>query len=370
MTSRPFPALPVILVSIFAAIAAPGAGRQASPKGLTRLPSMHEARASHSATLLPNGKVLIAGGFKKGPDGFSQIYFRSAELFDPVTGSFTATGGMHASRCGHAATLLPNGKVLVTGGFGDEGLLSGAELYDPAAGTWTVLGRMHAPRAGHTATLLKDEHVLLTGGGEMANTSSAELFDPASNTFEITGSMKYARGAHTATLLPDGSVLIMGGASGKGKVLASDERYDPASGTFRDAGSMRVARYKHAAISLGGDEVLVLGGSDERDWAGKYNSAEIYHARSDVSSFIDTMHAKRFKFPHSIAMLPSGDVLIGGGGSTLELFVAKTNSFVEAGRFDDAQYYGTATLLQDGSILITGGYNNKPQSTDKAWLYR
>jgi hypothetical protein len=358
------------LVIAVAAMAAIGFDHQVPPQGLTRLPSMREARASHTATLLPDGKVLIAGGFKKGADGYSQIYFSSAELFDPVVGSFTPTGSMHASRCGHTATLLPGGKVLVTGGFGDTGLLNGAELYDPAAGTWSQFGNMHQHRSGHTATLLKNGFVLLAGGGERVITSSAELFDGVSKSFRSTGSMRYAREGHTATLLSDGSVIILGGASEKGKILATAERYDPSTGTFRNAGSMRVPRYKHAAIETESGEVLVLGGSDEHDWTGKYNSAEIYHAGKGVSNFIDTMRAKRFKFPHSVVMLPTGDVLVGGGGSTIELFVMKTKSFVDAGRFDDAQYYGSATLLNNGSVLITGGYNNKPQSTNKAWVYR
>ena len=216
---------------------------------LTRIHAMHELRASHTATVLPDGMVLIAGGFKKGPDGHSQMYFHSAELFDPGTESFAHTGDMNVSRAGHTATLLTNGKVLIAGGFTDEGMTATAELYDPVLKSFSPVGNMLTARGGSTATLLGTSDVLIAGGGDIDALASAELFHPATNQFSATGAMTVPRLAHTATLLPDGKVLILGGG-GTHMVLASAEIYDPSTGTFSPAGTMSLPRSKHAAILL------------------------------------------------------------------------------------------------------------------------
>ena len=165
------------------------------------------ARSRHTATLLPNGKVLVAGG-NNGPA------LSGAELYDPATGTWTATGSMGTARSRHTATLLPNGKVLVAGGFNElDGFLSSAELYDPASGTWTATGNLGTGRGFHTATLLPNGKVLVAGGNNGAVLSSAELYDPASGTWTATGSLGTARDLHTATLLPKGKVLVAGGSN-------------------------------------------------------------------------------------------------------------------------------------------------------------
>ncbi|MHB9140008.1 MAG: Kelch repeat-containing protein, partial [Victivallaceae bacterium] len=166
--------------------------------------SMGSAKNSHTATLLPNGKILVAGGY----NGAS---ISLAELYDPATKTFSATGSMSSAREGHSATLLPNGKVLVAGGSG-AGILSSAELYDPAAGTFSATGSMSSARTAHTATLLPNGKVLVAGGYNGASISTAELYDPAAGTFSATGSMGAARYAYTATLLPNGKVLVAGGS--------------------------------------------------------------------------------------------------------------------------------------------------------------
>jgi hypothetical protein len=130
---------------------------------------MAASREYHTATLLPNGKVLIAGGFNNGIS-------TSAELYEPVTGAFTATGSLGEARCQHTATLLPNGKVLMTGGWGISPTLSSAELYDPATGAFTTTGSMGAARRMHIATLLPTGKVLIAGGFNGANLASAELY--------------------------------------------------------------------------------------------------------------------------------------------------------------------------------------------------
>ncbi len=205
----------------------------------------------HSATLLPNGKVLVAGGAQYG-----LFTLTSAELYDPATGTWTATGSLTGGRTGHTATLLPNGKVLVAGGFAvDIGYggysISSVDLYDPDTGTWTSAGQLSAPRHSHTATLLTNGKVLVTGG---YNTNfgygpgpidSADLYDPDTGTSTPTGSLTTVRYGHSATLLDSGKVLVAGGAGhviGTGLVYpTSAELYDPESETWTLTGEPRGA---------------------------------------------------------------------------------------------------------------------------------
>jgi hypothetical protein len=187
---------------------------------------MNVARDSQTATLLPNGHVLVAGG-----TNHTSGVLNSAELFDPATGKWTFTGNMNTARAGHSATLLQNAQVLVAEGdtFGT------AELYNPAAGTWTVTSSMNIAQAGHTATLLGNGKVLAVGGSYGVypvdhTLSSAELYDPATGAWTTTGSMNTSREFHTTTLLPNGLVLVAGGNNGSGRtftLLASAELYTP-----------------------------------------------------------------------------------------------------------------------------------------------
>ncbi len=336
---------------------------------LTKLRSMHELRASHTATVLKDGRVLVAGGFKKGPDGHGQIYSRTAELYDPRTESFVPTADMSVRRAGHTATLLPSGKVLIAGGFTEDGLTASAELYDPSSQTFALVGTMSVPRGGSTATLLLNGDVLVAGGGDVVATASADLFHSATNQFSPTGSMTAPRLAHTATLLPDGKVFVLGGASAR-TVLSSGELYDPATGTFAPAGTMKLPRYKHAAILLRDGHTLILGGSDERDWRGKYNSAEIYDWKSGKFTPIQSMATERFKFPSAVVQLNGGNVLICGGSKTIEVFDFLMKHFRTIADLDESYYYGTASLLNNGAVLILGGYTDTIQSTDAVWIYK
>jgi WD40 repeat protein len=331
---------------------------------------MHERRASHTATLLPTGKVLIAGGFKK-VRTYDQFYFDSAELYDPRTKTFSPTGTLHEARCGHTATLLQNGTVLITGGVSTSAL-SSAELYDPHKETFTSIGNMIAPREGHTATLLRNGNVLIAGGNNDA-AKSAEIFNVKTRRFEQTGNLNATRMAHTATLLPDGNVLIAGGTNRSSRdhpILATAELYNTNTGKFASTGSMTMVRYKHASLLLPDGNVLIAGGSDDKDWQGQYNSAELYDIERGSFSRIADMQAKRFKLPQAAALLKDGSVLISGGSTTIETYDPKTSSFAIVAQFDEPHFYQTATLLPDGGVLVAGGYNTQPQSTDKAWIIK
>ena len=244
--------------------------------------SLMTTRAGQTVTPLRDGRVLIAGGVTCGDANHPEVVLASAELFDPATGTFSPTGSMGKPRGGHTATLLADGRVLITGGTTaspaasrsvvlvsyqtaetGSNVLTSAELYDPATGTFSPTGSMNTARPDHTATLLADGRVLVVGGGGEATAgsiASAELYDPATGTFSRTGSMKSGRWQHTATLLQDGRVLITGGRSPKDSVYTSAEVYDPGTGKFSPTGSMKTGRQGHAATLLPDGRVLVTGG--------------------------------------------------------------------------------------------------------------
>jgi Kelch motif/Galactose oxidase, central domain len=223
--------------------------------------SMTTTRVDHTATLLPSGKVLVAGGY---------LNDATAELYDPTTGKWSATGSMLTGRSYHTATLLPSGKVLVTGGDAqpqtlDAGYASAsAELYDPTTGTWSATGSMSMERSWHSATLLPNGNVLVAENANTAaglsGSSSTELYDPTSGTWSTTGSMKTARGVAAAGLLPSGKVLIAGGCDGSGMPIASAELYDPSTGMWSSTASMPTWVYYNTMAVLPTGKALVAGG--------------------------------------------------------------------------------------------------------------
>ena len=364
--------VPLVYVSVAGAPWPSGTGTVAE------IAAMHIARASHTSTLLPNGKVLIAGGFAGSGSEYNP--YRTAELYDPGSGTFQSAAEMTIGRSGHTATLLKSGKVLIVGGWtGRYDLRGSAEIYDPAANTFTPTGNLVIERAGSTATLLADGRVLVAGGEDRQEDAiaSAEIYDPATGKFSATGSMANPRGAHTATAQKDGRVLIVGGGSGhypSQNVYRSAELFDPVTGKFSSAGQMSVGRHKHAAILLRSGRVLILGGSDNRDWHGEYASAEIYDPASGTFAVTGAMNTSRFKLPAAVALLPSGRVLVAGGGPFAELYDETTGTFLRVpGSLGAARFFASTTLLSGGKALITGGYAESSGSlpaTPAAWLYQ
>jgi large repetitive protein len=354
--------------------------------------SLNTARSSHTATLLDNGKVLVAGGETFDPyDG--ALIVASAELYDPATGVWTPTGSMKAARAGHTATLLANGKVLVAGGYkydvnGNVVTLASTELYDPATGTWTPTGNLKAARSGHTATLLPNGKTLVAGGeeeievviegfpeGEGISLTSAELYDPATGAWTPTGSLTGTRSHHTATLLPNGKVLVAGGVEEVEEVLYSDlpyedstlasaELYDPATGVWSPTGGLANPRSSHTATLLANGQVLVAGGN-----AGGYTlaSTELYDPATGVWSPTGSLNTPRSG--HTVTLLANGQVLVAGGNagdSSAELYDPATGAWYPTGTTISA---GTATLLPSGQVLIAGGEDEDGYGSAGAELY-
>lgn len=323
-------------------------------------------RACHSSTLLDDGRVLIAGGMQR--DG---VVTASAETFDPKTGKFISMGQMAEKRVCHEAVKLQDGRVIMIGGFGTE-LLASVETYDPATGRFAPMGSLLQKREGFTATLLKNGKILIAGGssGEREWYSSAELYDPATGKSTPTGDMSVPRAAHTATLLNDGRVLIVGGSRSRTEVQASAEIYDPTTGSFSATGSMSALRHKHAATRLADGKVLVAGGSDSRDWRGRYASAELYDPAAGKFHATGSMTDVRFKSRDAIVSLGDGTILVAGGGRSVDLYDAQAGKFSPVeGQVDGDRFYTQATLLGEGRVLITGGYDYNIVSSAKAWIF-
>jgi hypothetical protein len=327
---------------------------------------MLEPRSGHTATLLQDGKVLIAGGMRRNQD-----FYSSAELYDPATGKFQATGPMNLARVGHAAVLLRSGKVLIVGGWVGRGCTDSAELYDPATGKFVALSKMTGKRGQPRATLLASGDVLITGGADHdtpGGIASAEIFRPDISKFELVGPMHSARTSHTATALNDGRVLIVGGRGDT--VTASAELYDPATKQFIVTGSLLNARYKHTAGLLADGRVLIAGGSGERDWQGTMKSAEIYDPRTGQFGGTSPLNDSRFKLPGEAAELASGQILVAGGSRQVEVYDPTSGKFlIAAGQMTDARHFMTETKLKDGRVLLTGGYPENDQSTTQTWIY-
>ncbi len=364
---RPYLKVSLVLRSFVIAAAVVAVAMAQSAGSFTSTGGMTTPRAAHTATLLANGQVLIAGGFQQ---AIPSTILASAELYDPATGKFTPTGSMTASRAGHSAVLLADGKVLIAAGRNATEDLVAAELYDPSTGTFASIGSMPAALDGlQIAALLADGRVLLTGCAIPCNSAIAELYDPVAGTFAVTG---VPSAAGTPTLLADGQVLVAGGDCASDGSTAA-QLFDPATGVFSFTGRLPKACDDINTATLLANGKVLFEGNEEND--GFPADAELYDPVA--GAFTSLGHAIG---PHEFSaatLLPDGTALItggqspGGNGEVMsEFYAPASGTFSVTATMTTGRHEHTSTLLPDGTVLIAGGFSIWPSPTSTAELYR
>lgn len=322
----------------------------------TTVGSMATARNEFTTTLLPSGKVLVTGGIGNTD---TTKPFATCELFDPVTNTWSPAASLATGRRGHTATLLPNGKVFVFGGVSPtDATLSTGELYDPVANTWSASANAFTVRVDHTATLLQNGKVLIAGGsGDEAFLSSVQFYDPASDKFSAAASMTGGRSGHTATLLKNGNLLVSGGQNFASSP-ATLEMYDVSTNKWIAAGKLSKAIDFYPATLLSSGEVLITGGAPSLKLA--TDAADIYSPATNTVAAAGTLFMER-SF-HAAVALANGKVLLTGGTNKFETYVANaevydpaTGTFSSAGFMNLGRSNHTAILLNNGKVLIVGG---------------
>jgi len=323
--------------------------------------SMNVSRSSHSANLLPDGTVLIAGGF-------NGLTLNSAEIYNPENEKFSLTVSMVTGRYAHKSVTLLNGNVLLLGGYtgyaGTRDTLNSVELYDVKLKKFRSVGNMHFKRGGHQATMLNSGKVLITGGESELTLASAEIYDPASEKFTRISDLNYARADHTATLLTNGKVMIIGG-NGVSKV----EIFDPYTLSFSVV-DYEINKFIHNSILTITGEVLVSGGYDA---VLSLKSASVFD--STLNTFTDIEDMNYIRDSHSTTELFNHKILILGGAQngltidTAEIYDPLTHSFTAISKMNEVRDTHTATLLDNGAVLITGGCINVGSYTNTAEIY-
>lgn len=344
----------------------------------TKTASVHTPRDGHTATLLPNGNVVIAGG-----ENNNQVTAAS-EVYSPTFDSWTVEGHLNVARSSASAVLLPNGEVLIAGGCVADCLgatTASAELYHSLSDTWTSTNAMETARVYFSMVRMHNGEILVAGGctsldanGCTGVTNKAEIYNPATGKWTATSSMTAARGNLTATLLPNGQVLVAGGINSTGDPLGTAELYNPVTGKWTATGKMITARDEHTATLLPTGEVLIAGG--ENIFGVTTTITELYNPSTGKWTKTGNLNTSRLE--HTATILMNGEVLIAGGNnvtanatavlSSAEIYNATTGKWTHTGSMTAARVGHTATLLRSGKVLATSGSDGNNELTS-AELY-
>jgi N-acetylneuraminic acid mutarotase len=341
--------------------------------------TMISARDGHTATILTNGKLLAAGGTNNG------VALTSAELYNSAAGTWASTGSMNTARSHARAVLLSNGSVLVIGGCVNDCLsatTNSAELYNPNTGVFTATGSMVQARADFGVTLLANGQVLVAGGctafdvnGCISVTAKTEIYDPSAGTWKATAALRAARYAMTATLLASGKVLVAGGSTAALDALSSSEIYDPTAKTWTLGSKMVQPRADYVSITLATGSVLFAGG--ENTSGVSINNAELYNPSTGKFTATGNMTATRVE--HTAVLLANGQVLVSGGNNqtvngatplaSTELYNPATGKWSATGSMSSARAGHTSTVLHNGNVVNAGG-SDAVNELNSAELYK
>ncbi len=381
----------VLVIGVMSGLAAAGPLRPEAKaidaSAWTRGPDLLDGHVAHTATLLNDGRVLIAGGTRV--DGVARA---SSELFDPKANRWTPAPRMIHARAGHAAALLSDGSVLVTGGETGLGIfpiesLASAEIYHPTSNSWTAAAAMHVPRRMHSSFRLHDGRVLVVGGTNEAPASplpaveqvQAEVYDPQRDSWAFAGAGLPPLSGQAATLMPDGVVLVTGGSTDQGFATTGAELFDPSIHRWQPTTwPMATPRYGHTATLLADGKVLLTGGySTQPQPSGGFaypvsellTTSEIFDLRGNPG--VRMGYSGILRFEHSATLLRNGTVLVVGSAyasnADSQIFDPKnTEQWVSTGLAMD-RYLHTATTLADGRVLIAGGFGIGSPGT--AWIF-
>jgi uncharacterized protein (TIGR03437 family) len=323
----------------------------------SRTRAMLRARTEPAATVLVDGRVLVSGGYSS--DGGSDATLASTEMYDVSAATWTEAAPMQTRRLAHDSVLLPGGNVLVYGGFTDPGTGAGqvvpsAEIYSPKENRWTPAGLSSIGRIRPAAVLLNDGRVLVCGGSsnvaQAAPIARCELFDPAKREWSETGVMRDRRLGHGMVLLPNGKVLAVGGSSTDNVTgIRSAEIYDPTTGAWRVTGQMKSGRTYHSATVLPSGMVLAAGGAVDDKTAS--NTSELFDP--DKETWTDAANLSTASTFQQSLMLTSGKVLMAGGISGGNQMIAT------------AQYFGLGKLATGGLGIVSAAsfFDNSTIST-------
>jgi N-acetylneuraminic acid mutarotase len=344
--------------------------------------SMAAAREEATVVVLSNGKVLIAGGV-----GTGNVVLATAELYDPVKGTWSAAGTLSTARAGHTATLLKSGEVLVAGGCAATDCSTkpaAAELYNPVTNTWSTTGSLGTARFGHTAGLLPSGKVLVVGGSSGLSLNSCELYDPASGTWSSAPSTATARYAHAMTVFKDGKVLVSGGNPNR-SALNSAEIYDPIANAWTTTGTMIQGRFGHTSTLLSNTVAVISAGAAFHGCGRSFcfypiSSAETYD--ETTGKFTAVVSLNQARMDQTASTLGAGRVLVSGGFgltsllSSSEIYTIQTLTFstaslnfglLEVGLTSASQTFTVTNVssasVKFKSIASTGDYaqtNNCP----------